>query len=613
MASPNALIAASQILVGERIDDPRGQRRGWQDEAWGFYDDSGPLRYGTTWLANLISRARLQAAKLPPGGDEPEPIENGPAAEAVEMLAGGINGQAAMLRSCAIELTVPGVCYLVGTGGEGDQETWRIYSQDVIRLVSPATPTEDAVYEVQEGPKSWMMLPPESIVVKIWRPHERFFWEPDSPARAALPALRELRRISQYIDATLVSRLSGAGIFIFPQEASFPTANKDGKNTQHPFVTEIMNTMMTAVRQPGTAAQVVPIPVEVPGELADKFQHLTFATELSDKILAMRESALRQTSISLDIPAEILTGMGDVNHWGQWQIEESAVKVHAEPLLEIITAALTEGYLIPRLTANGEDTENVIIWADTSELTTRPDRSDDALKLNEHLAVSDTAARRESGLGDGDKPTDEEFEKMLLTRLALSGGDLARSAVEALGIDLPEAPQPEPTEPEVDTNEEPEEDESGASQETMPGTDGDEPPETASESFSISEILALEAHVLRALERAGNRIRSDYRNTHELADCPPEQAHCCVGGLTDTTKYLPVNEWARLSTVANQLGLDPVKTVARCDEYCREIIRLGFAYDRGSFICGLAGNLNLALSRHMPEPAIVIAPEGATL
>lgn len=599
MAAPNALVAASQILTGERVDDPKGQRRSWQDEAWGFYDESGPLRYGTTWLANLLSRARLQAARLPPGGDEPEPIDSGPAAEAVEALAGGINGQAAMLRSCAIELTVPGICYLVGyeDPDEGEQ-VWRILSQDVIRMRSPATPNLDAVYEMQLGPKAWVELPTDSLIVKIWRPHERFYWEPDSPARAALGSLRELRRISQYIDATLVSRLSGAGIFIFPQEASFPTAPApDGTtSSQHPFVTEIMNVMMTAVKQPGTAAQVVPIPVEVPGEHADKFKHLSFATELSDKILAMRESALRQASISLDIPAEILTGMGDVNHWGQWQIEESAIKVHAEPLLEIITAALTDGYLRPILEAGGEDATDLVIWADTSELTTRPDRSDDAIKLNESLIVSDDAALREAGLGDGDKPTDEEYELMLLRRLAIgSNPDLAKAAIKALGIELPEiAPVVTETPAASGEGDEPvDEDPSGAAGEGPPNDELQEPSDE--EDFSVSQIIALEAYAIRALEKAGNRIRSAFRNTHELGECPPEQAHCCIGGIEDPDKYL-ANEWGRLFEVAQQLGLDPTVTVARCDSYCREIIKRGFAYDRASFILAMAGRFPVVVT-----------------
>lgn len=545
------LTAAAEILRGSRSDDPSRSKRTWQDEAWSFYDESGPLRYGVTWIANMLSKARLQAARLPPGGDEPEPIEDGPAAEAVEALAGGIGGQTQMLRSLAVQLTVPGLAYVVGTD-EG--ESWRVLSADVIRLASPATPIADAVYETQEGQSRWEELDPNSLVVKVWRPHERYYWEADSPARAALPALRELRRIGQYIDAVLVSRLAGAGLFVFPQEARFPSApDQPQQNGQHPFVTEIMNVMMTAVRQPGTAAQIVPIPVEVPGEHADKFKLISWATELSEKILEMRESALRQTSIALDIPAEILTGMGDVNHWGQWQIEESAVKVHAEPLLELITGALTQGYLHPVLEAQGEDTEDVVIWADISELTVRPDRSDDAFQLYDRGEINGDALRRETGMSDSDKPNEEELAEWAYKKIITVSGS-TELALTGLGIEVPvlvsvsasgdgEGP-PEPAA----------EDEEGNGPPDL--AEREETQEPSEFGLDLPTLLVLEGHVRRALDLAINR-----RNGRSKA------------GPFD-------GAWTLATATLGDIGLDPAATVSRLQAYCTTLLEQDLPYDR---------------------------------
>jgi hypothetical protein len=389
-----ALVASAEVLTGARVDDPKRLRRDWQDEAWSFYDEGGPLSYAVTWVSNMVSKARLYAARRAAPGDEPEMMNDGPAVEAVQLLAGGIDGQAGMLKSLAIQLNIPGIAYLVGS--EGQYDTWRVFSSDTIRLSRPATPTAPATYEVQEESGAWVELSQESLVVKVWRPHERFHWEPDSPAHHALNSLRELRRVGQYIDATLVSRLAGAGFVVIPSEASFPTApgQTSGK---HPFITEVMEVMMTAVKKPGTAAQIVPIPIEIPGEHADKFRLEKWDVDLSDKILDIRESALRHTAVTLDVPAEILTGMGDINHWGQWQIEESAIKAHAEPLLDTITGALTRGYLHPVLEALGEETEGVVIWADTSELTSRPDRSSHTFRAYDRGEATGSALRRETG------------------------------------------------------------------------------------------------------------------------------------------------------------------------------------------------------------------------
>lgn len=563
MTEPLALTAAAQILSGERIDDPQRQKRSWQEEAWAFYDESGPLRYGTTWIANMISKARLQAARLPPGGDEPEPVDDGPAAEAVEALAGGIGGQSQMLRSMAVQLTVPGLGYLVGTN-EGD--TWQVMSADVLRLAQPGSPISDPIYEVQRTQGSWTELEPGSLVVKVWRPHERFFWEPDSPARAALGSLRELRRIGQYIDAVLVSRLAGAGLFIFPQEARFPTAPGETQG-QHPFVTEVMQVMMTAVRQPGTAAQVVPIPVEVPGEHADKFKLISWATELSDKILAMRESALRQASIALDIPAEILTGMGGVNHWGQWQIEESAVKVHAEPLLEVITSALTEGYLVPVLEAGGEDTTDLIIWADTSELTARPDRSDDAIKLYELGEIDGDALRRETGMAESDEPDAEELSDWAFKKM-VTNPQLAPLALTGLGIPIPDVL------PVISPNgatsvEAPgvEDEDSGASRQTLPDEDEapGEPGDDVPLGLDLPRLLVLEGHVRRALAVAHNRLLG--RSKTPLFKNVFDDAKCTLGDI----------------------GFDPVLTVHALESYCTALLSQDGEYDRSSLARAVRG------------------------
>jgi len=573
MAAPNALVAATQILTGQRSQDPAHQHKAWQDEAWQFYDETGPLRYATNWLANLISRARLQAASLSPNGDEPEPLDGGPPAEAVESLAGGVNGQSQMLRSSVVDLTIPGIGYLVGTGK--DTQTWRMYSADVLKMKSPETPTRQAVYQLLEADGKWKDLDPETIIVKVWRPHERYYWEPDSPARAALGDLRELRRIRQYIDATLVSRLAGAGLLIIPQEASFPNAPNE-PDAPHPFITEIMEVMMTAVKQPGTAAAVVPIPIEIPAEFAEAFRHLSFETELSDKILDMRESALRQCAITLDVPAEVLTGMGDLNHWGAWQIEESAVKVHAEPLLELITSALTTGFLHPVLKAQGmadEEVEQFVIWADTSELSSKPDKSDDAIALWDKGELSGEALRRETGLSEADRPSDEDLEAWAFKQMVKQPLNAATGA-EGLGIKLPEPPQP--VVPAISPNgngSQPPEGEETDDERVMPDTREQPPPEFAT-------VLVLESYVHRALERAGNRIRSAHRGAEALQDCG-SYPHVCFEGVENADRLLE-GAWDRLPPVLLELQLDPALTIERLQSYCCTLLERGLEYERPS-------------------------------
>lgn len=545
----NTLIASAQVLTGTRYDDPARVRRSWQDEAWRFYDESGAFRYGVTWESNLCKRARLLAAKVPPGGDEPEILDTGPASEAMDAFGGGFDCRTQLLYSLSVQLLVPGLCYLIGT-----TDKWKILSADALRIKSHATPSMPAVYEERMGEGVWEELPLESLVVRIWRPHERYAWEADSPARAALPALRELQRVEQYIDATLVSRVAGAGFFIFPQEARFPTAPKE-QSGQHPFVTEVVNTMMTAVKQPGTASQIVPIPIEVPAEHADKFKFVTWNSDVSDKIIELRQSALKSLSIAVDIPPEILLGMGDVNHWTSWQLEEAAIKVHIEPLLQVISGELSKVYLRPVLIAGGmspEEAEDFIVWFDTSDIVSRPDRSANAIQVYDRGEISGEALRRETGMADGDEPTDEELAQWAYKKIV---GDttLTPPALDQLGIAF-EAPEPPPPAPIIAPGDVPPEGE----EQGPPQTRDEQSPPPGDNAVQRAQLIALEAYVMRALEIGRNRM-----NNNGKSDPLEGTLHGAIA-------------------IAEEFGYDPTLVHRELESYCRTILTTNSSYSRDS-------------------------------
>lgn len=180
-ALPNAIVASARMMTG--AGDPIIQKREWQREAWDFYDAMGEFWYGTTWLSNAMSRVRLVAAKLSPGGDEPEILRDDQSAEdeedptdddlttdgavesddapaapgqrptkakltpderkivsIVERFGGGIGGQSAILKSLVVQLSVPGEGFVVGEQNVLDDDTnelseplWTVKSSDEIR------------------------------------------------------------------------------------------------------------------------------------------------------------------------------------------------------------------------------------------------------------------------------------------------------------------------------------------------------------------------------------------------------------------------------------------------------------------------------------------------
>ena len=113
---------------------------------------------------------------------------------------------------------------------------------------------------------------------------------------------------------------------------------------------------------------------------------------------------VRRFALGMDLPPEQVLGMSSnggtgggnsngVSHWGAWQVEESTIKLHIEPMLDTIVSALTLGYLRPAL---GDNDDAVIVY-DTSALRLRPDRSKEAFELYDRGLLSVDALLRENG------------------------------------------------------------------------------------------------------------------------------------------------------------------------------------------------------------------------
>src|SRR5690606_41775577 len=85
------------------------------------------------------------------------------------------------------------------------------------------------------------------------------------------------------------------------------------------------------------------------------------------------------------------------------------------PTADTICAAATTGYLLPGLKApRREDWASAFVWSDMSELTLRPDSSDNAIQLYDRMEIDGAALRRETGFDEADKPSEEELREQAL-------------------------------------------------------------------------------------------------------------------------------------------------------------------------------------------------------
>lgn len=450
-SSPAALVASGTQPTGAltaAAAPPKGPQAQflrhpdkWQNEVWGYYDTLGEFNYGITWLASMLSRVRLRAARLNPDTDEPQIVGKGLPADLMQRLGGGVTGQAQMMKRLTVQLSIPGEGYLVGEA-DGKVEKWMVRSVDEIRSQSGTYWVIDE-NSVNSG-QDWRPIADESLVVRVWRPHDRYYHLADSPARSAREIMRELELVNRKIVAEYLSRIASAGMVAFPDELTFPV-REEFADAENPMMAEWIELASEAIKKPGTASAVVPLPVTGPADYLKEIRFIDFSIPGDEFIIDKRDAAIKRLATKLDMPAEILLGMGDVNHWGAWQLEEGALKTHIAPIAELICDALTAGYLQPRLQAEGEDPTDWVVWYDMSELALRPDRSENAATAYDRLELSGAAFRREVGFDEDDAPTPDELEQIGLKMLIRLVPNLAGEALNTLvGKDVLEPPAPAP-------------------------------------------------------------------------------------------------------------------------------------------------------------------------
>ena len=489
--------AAKNYTIGKArkgvpVNTGNSSGEGWQDTGWDFYDEIGEYRYAVDWVGNLLSRAVLTVTE---NGAE---STNELAIETMAALFGGPEGQSEMLRSLGIHYTVAGEAFIVGVD-QGDADSWHVIASTEIKR------TGDNTFRIPGMDLD--ITGNDSLVMRLWRAHPRKPWKANAPTRAVLPILGEINKLTMHVAAQLDSRLAGAGLLILPSEMSFPTmpttkprqpANEgDPVQTIAPsgaqgFVDMLIDVMETAIGNRGDASALVPIVLQVAGEYIDKVQHLTFWSELDEHAIELRNEAIRRLALGMDMPPEVLTGIADVNHWGAWQVDESSIKAHSEPLLKAITSALTIGYLRPVLEAEGMSEEEALtfaIGADTSQLRMRPNRSKESIELYEHGELKAETMRRENGFTEDDEPDEEERRKWLIRKVASGSAspEQVEQALQMLGIQIvseADADNMRETRPDPSIKDHPD-----------PGI-----PEEA--------VAAAEQMVFRALERAGNRLKN---------------------------------------------------------------------------------------------------------
>lgn len=558
----------------------------WQRDAWYYYGLIGAFNYAANWVGNACSRAELYVADVDKRGVVGARTENKEVSAIADTLFGGPTTKAEIVRSIAISLTVAGECYIIGRGGKpgSGRDEWIVVAPYEVR------PYRGGIWIGQSG-YTEQVPNGSAVVIRVWAPNPGCPWYSDSPGRAALLTLRELEQISKFKAAQTDSRLANAGFYPLPDDLDFTydDSTPPGAPSLQKAIVEAAN---ASLEGKGTGAQISPIFFGVKGEYLQYMlkEPIKFTSVMSDQVRDLEEVALQQLAITMSLPPEIVLGTGNSNQWSAWEVGESAVKYHIEPLMNRVIDAINVAYLAPALKRIGKDPARYTFQVDTSALTVRPNRFADATTAHTAGALSDEALRFYGDFKETDAPSIEEITARRVRDMLLRDPQLVMDPkiVEASGLDIETSvpvegvtpPPPVPGRVPVE------------GKQPMPARPSEQP---ALEAPSIiaadirsmirvgepsALLAAAHAEVRAAFHVAGKRLENP-TTRKEFPGIEPHLLHTKLKVADDAAaQRLTAGAFEGLAEAIEGTGIDPVQLRALLAAYTHSLLKKSVPHDR---------------------------------
>lgn len=558
MSAIERIVAAATRVLTVKGGKSTGGNTGLSAAAWDMFETVPEVGTYADWVSNAMSGATLFAGKRGPDGTVQDAPAGSRASELVASIAGGAGGQSEMLGDFGTQLAVAGDSWLIiQPDAESDNladDRWTVLSTDEVTAQRGKVKAviNGETIEINEFDPEVPQDPDAPVAIRIWKPSPRRRRDATSPVIRSLTVLQELRLLNAAVAAIARSRITGRGLLLVPAGTRFPAA-PGTDDAEDSLLDTLIEVMSTAIREPESAAATTPIVLEVPGDMINGVKWLQFSSEFDTLAIQLRDEAIRRFATGADVPAEVLLGLGDSNHWGAWALTAEALRMGAEPRLALVCNALTEEWLQPMLEADGEaDAGDWIVWYDTANLRSSSNKSASALEAFKEGLINSVAARRELGFTEKDAP---------------GAADTMPRATTSEGNDLPvnetEAP---PAMPALAA--------SSAVLDTF----------TADTGAALAE--AVDGLVWAALVVAGRKIA-------QTSMCPrPDRIQArtlAAAGRTQTKHPVPRENiaayrlldgaWVRVPDVAQRYGLDPLRLAAALDEYVSALLITGAQHE----------------------------------
>jgi hypothetical protein len=611
VSRPSAIVGSASVYkqhkgTKNKSDDRTQIAKHWQIEAYRHINICGEARYAVTLFASLAARAEIGVSEPQALARRAVWVNSGPEVEAFAELAPTVRDRTRLVRDYMLHRSIAGECYLIARDRREQDPEYETRRHEPIWEIVAVTELRKHgdTWQVRMDNELFVDLAAGDPVIRIWNPDPENRREAWSPIRSLLPVLREIEWLTGHIFTQIRSRLMSAGVWFVPDNLTFPPPPPEaveGGEEAIAAMNEAEQFMMSlaASGQYELDLDEVSFPTVVmadPSALAniDKSKLIQFWSEIDDKAMTLRQDRVRAFALGMDLPPEQVLGSsgvavagsggsaGSVNHWGEWANEEKTIAGHIEPALNDLVDVLTVSFL--RAAVDGTDK---VIAYDPTSIRMKQDRSKIAVELYQMGLLDGPTTVREAGFDpENDMMDDAEFRRWMLIKV-LSGSPTPEMMLEAMKVlgqvlNVPVSGNegdakglPGPAE-DRNLDDHP--------VQGPPQVQHDHSPAPYTTLHASAEVL-----VLRALEKAGNRLLNDgKRGRQRDRTTPPHLAHLSVEVNEVVTPDM--FDFTLLPTVMNDI---PAGRQARIGgalhRYCVGLYASGEPYTRESLIEAMKG------------------------
>lgn len=420
------LTAAAERVTEGKSEIYRRLNQPWQTEAFAAYRTLGECWYPAQFYAHSLPLVRFYAGLRNPQGEVKELEPDDWASEQLSRIQDPGGGRSQLLSAFGRLNFLTGDGYLVGQMDE-EEDAWEFLSASELRAIPGTRPVRYArVYFPGATPEELTMLPDDdfeplaegAVVYRIWNRDPEYTYMADSPVRAVLPLYSQLALLEAAVTARARSRIANAKLLVLAQELSFGPA--DGKNADNSNTSadlrRLQEAMVRPIKFPGAASAVAPPTITAPSDMiAAKgvYELIDLSPAAEDKYheIEARNEIRNRIALGLDMPAEIMLGLADSNHWNAFQIDEASWNAHLKPVVIRLCDDLGSAYLRPLARKEGKEYSEgqLVVWFDESEVVNHPNHTEDVRLAYQDGVAGSSIYLTTIGLNpDEDGPTEED-------------------------------------------------------------------------------------------------------------------------------------------------------------------------------------------------------------